>query len=303
MKKLAAIMQDKTTVSFEVFPPKTEKGMAKLPDTLEHLYQFHPEYISCTYGAGGNNVGRNLEVVQMIREADQNTVPVTHLTCIGQTKESIRAQLQAYLDNGVEHVLALRGDIPFGWDGTNSAFRYATDLVAFIRREFGDKFEIAVSGSPEGHVECTSLASDIAHLKQKQDEGADYIITQLTYDMEQFKYWYDAIRKAGITMPVDVGIMPVLKKEPVINQCLSRNACAIPRRLAEIFSHHWFDTDPEGNELPEVRAAFREEGMQYTVDQILEFISLGVNGIHLYAMNKWQDVTEILNRAGIRTVI
>jgi methylenetetrahydrofolate reductase (NADPH) len=296
-------MSDKTTVSFEVYPPKTEKGMAKLPETLEHLYKFRPEYISCTYGAGGNNVGRNLDVVQMIREADYNTVPVTHLTCIGQTKEKIRAQLQAYLDNGVEHVLALRGDIPFGWDGTNSEFRYATDLVTFMRREFGEKFEIGVSGSPEGHIACTSLTADIAHLKQKQDEGASFVITQLTYDMEQFKYWYDAIRRAGVTMPVDVGVMPVLKKEPAINQCLSRNGCAIPRKLAEIFSHHWFDKDPDGNELPEVRAAFREEGMEFTVNQILEFISLGVNGIHLYAMNQWKDVTEILNRAGIRTVL
>ena len=302
MKRLTEIMYERTALSFEVFPPKTDKGMAKLPDTLDHLYKFNPDYISCTYGAGGSNVGKNMDVCKLILNAENETVPVTHFTCIGHTRETVKEQLQNYLDNGIDHMLALRGDLPYGWTGTNGDFAYATDLVAYVRKEFGDKFEIAVAGSPEGHIECRSLEADIAHLKQKQDEGADYIMTQLTFDMEQFKYWLDAIRMAGITMPVDVGVMPVVGKDAVINMCLSRNGCAIPRELAEVISHHWFDKDPDGNDLPEVKAAFREEGIEYTVDQLHEYMSLGVEGIHLYALNKWEDVTEILNRAGIRTV-
>ena len=191
MKRLTEIMYERTALSFEVFPPKTDKGMAKLPDTLDHLYKFNPDYISCTYGAGGSNVGKNMDVCKLILNAENETVPVTHFTCIGHTRETVKEQLQNYLDNGIDHMLALRGDLPYGWTGTNGDFAYATDLVAYVRKEFGDKFEIAVAGSPEGHIECRSLEADIAHLKQKQDEGADYIMTQLTFDMEQFKYWLD----------------------------------------------------------------------------------------------------------------
>ncbi len=300
--KLTDIMKKRTMFSFEVFPPKTDDGMQKLEGCLEHLYEFQPDYISCTYGAGGSNVGKNLEVCNMIQKAGNNTIPVTHFTCVGNTKEGVKEQLQNYLDQGIDHMLALRGDLPYGWTGTNGDFDYATDLIAFVRKEFGDKFEIAASGSPEGHIACGTLEADIAHLKQKQDEGADYIMTQLTYDMEQFKYWLDTIRKAGITMPVDVGVMPVVNKDSVISMCLSRNGCAIPRKLAEVISHHWFDKDPDGNDLPEVKAAFREEGINYTVNQLHEYMALGVDGIHLYAMNTWKNSKEILDRAGIRTL-
>ena len=135
---------------------------------------------------------------------------LTHFTVIKNTKEGIKEQLDQYLADGVDHMLALRGDIPLGETTTCGDFDYATDLVKFVRDTYGDKFEIAVAGSPEGHISCRSLESDIAVLKQKQDNGADYIMTQLCWDMEQFKYWLDAIRKAGITMPVDVGVMPIL---------------------------------------------------------------------------------------------
>lgn len=303
LKHLADAMRERTVLSFEVFPPKTDQGLVKLKDCLDHLYAFQPDYVSCTYGAGGTNVGKNMEVCKMIVEADNETVPVTHFTCIGNTKGEIKEKLQSYLDNGVNHMLALRGDLPEGWTGTGGDLSYATDLVSFVRKEFGNQFEIAVAGSPEGHIACRSLEADIAHLKQKQDEGADFIMTQLTFDMEQFKYWLDAIRRAGITMPVDVGVMPVLNRESVINMCLSRNGCAIPRKLAEIISHHWFDTDTEGNKRQDVLDAFREEGIEYTVNQILEYVSLGVGGIHLYALNTWENSTEILNKAGIRTII
>ena len=204
--KLSEKMKEKQLLSFELFPPKTEKGMANLPGTIEHLMEFKPEYISCTYGAGGGNVGANREVCQMIKKA--GSIPVTHFTVIKNTKEGIREQLDQYLEEGVDHMLALRGDFPMGETSTMGDFDYATDLVKFVRDQYGDKFEIAVAGSPEGHISCRSLEADIAVLKQKQDNGADYIMTQLCWDMEQFKYWLDAIRKAGVTMPVRIHILP-----------------------------------------------------------------------------------------------
>lgn len=306
MTKLSEMMKQKMLLSFEVFPPKTDKGMENLPGTIDHLCKYKPEYISCTYGAGGTNVGRNMDVCKVIKDA--GTVPVTHFTCIGNTAEGIKEQLQNYLDNGVDHMLALRGDLPFGWTGTGGDFAYATDLVAFVRKEFGDKFEIAVAGSPEGHIACRSLESDIAVLKQKQDNGADYIMTQLCWDMEQFKYWLDAIRKAGVTMPVDVGIMPILDQAATINMALSRNACVMPRKLCEIISKHWifpnpFDKEPFDAAVEQKKADFKKAGIEYTINQIDEYRALGINGIHLYALNKWKDVSEIIDASGLRTLV
>ena len=301
--KLAERMKAKQLLSFELFPPKTDKGMENLPGTIEHLCEFKPEYISCTYGAGGTNVGKNMDVCKMIQNA--GTIPVTHFTCIGNTREGIKDQLQNYLDNGVDHMLALRGDLPFGWTGTGGDFKYATDLVAFVRKEFGDKIEIAVAGSPEGHIACRSLEADIAVLKQKQDNGADYIMTQLCWDMEQFKRWLDAIRTAGVTMPIDVGIMPILDQAATINMALSRNACVMPRKLCELISRYWifpnpFDKEPFDAAADQKKADFKKAGIEYTIKQIDEYRALGINGIHLYALNKWKDVTDIINESGIR---
>ena len=304
--KFSTMMKEKQLLSFELFPPKTDKGMENLPVTIEHLCEFRPEYISCTYGAGGANVGRNMDVCKMIQNA--GTIPVTHFTCIGNTREGIRDQLKMYLDHGIDHMLALRGDLPFGWTGTGGDFKYATDLVAFVRKEFGDQFEIAVGGSPEGHIASRSFETDIAVLKQKQDNGADYVMTQLCWDMEQFKRWLDAIRKAGVTLPVDVGVMPILDEAVTINMALARNACVMPRELCKIISKNWifpnpFEKDPFDVAAEQKRADFKKAGMEYTIRQIDEYRALGVNGIHLYVLNKWKDVTEIINESGIRTIV
>ena len=306
LTRLSEMMKEKQLLSFELFPPKTDKGMNNLPETIKKLCEFHPEYISCTCGAGGGNVGRNREVCQEIIKA--GTVPVTHFTVIKNTKEGIKEQLQNYLADGVDHMLALRGDIPRGETTTCGDFNYATDLVAFVRKEFGDKFEIAVAGSPEGHIACRSLEADIAVLKQKQDNGADYIMTQLCWDMEQFKYWLDAIDKAGVTMPVDVGIMPILDQAATINMALSRNGCVMPRELSRLISKYWifpnpFDKEPFDDALEQKKADFKKAGIEYTIRQIDEYRALGINGIHLYALNKWKDVAEIINASGMRTMI
>ena len=304
--KLAEAMKEKMLLSFELFPPKTEKGMENLPGTIEHLCKYKPEYISCTYGAGGGNVGANREVCQMIKKA--GPVPVTHFTVIRNTKEGIKEQLDQYLAEGVDHMLALRGDLPLGETTTCGDFDYATDLVKFVKDQYGDKFEIAVAGSPEGHIACRSLEADISVLRQKQDNGADYIMTQLCWDMEQFKYWLDAIYTAGVTMPVDVGIMPILDQAATINMALSRNACVMPRELCEIISKYWifpnpFDKEPFDANAAQKKEDFKKAGIEYTIKQIDEYRALGINGIHLYALNKWKDVTDIINMSGIRTLV
>ena len=304
--KLSDMMKKRQLLSFELFPPKTDRGMANLSETIQQLCRYKPEYISVTYGAGGGNVGANRQVCRMVRNA--GTVPVTHFTVIRNTKQGIREQLETYLKEGVDHILALRGDFPRGETSTGGDFNYATDLVKFIRDEFGEQFEIAVAGSPEGHISCRSPEADIGVLKMKQDNGADYIMTQLCWDMEQFERWLDKIRKAGVTLPVDVGIMPILDQAATINMALSRNGCGMDSELSRLISKYWifpnpFDKAPFDDSLEQKKADFKKAGIEYTIRQIDKYRSLGVEGIHLYAMNKWKDVSQIIERSGIRTLI
>ncbi|UWP60121.1 methylenetetrahydrofolate reductase [Ruminococcus gauvreauii] len=283
------IMKERMSFSFEVFPPKPEQPMEPLLDTLSHLYEFQPDFISCTYGAGGTNVGRNVEVCKAIQDSGKS-IAVTHFTCIGNTREGVKEQLDHYLELGVNHILALRGDLPAGWEGTRGDFHYASDLVSYIREEFGDKFTIAMAGDPEKHIQCPTEEEDIAHLKIKQDAGADYMMTQLCFDVKAFEVWRDKIQKAGVHLPIDIGLMPVLNKDATIRMALSMNGCSIPKELARIISKYY--DDPEG---------FRKAGMEYTVNQIFEYMNAGIDGLHIYALNKWEAVTDIINMAGIRT--
>lgn len=300
------MMKERLGFSLEVFPPRTNAGMEKLcgaGGVLESLYRLGPDYISCTYGAGGTNVGRNLEVLDKISR-DGKTIPLTHFTCIANTREDAKRQLDDYLAHGVNHLLALRGDIPVGWTGTGGDFHYASELVSFVRGEYGDRFTMAVAGSPEGHIECTSFEADIGYLKRKQDEGADYIMTQLCWDMDQFRRWMDAIRAAGVTLPVDVGVMPVLDAAATINMSLSRNGCVMPRALTEIISRHWISPNPfapgESEEsVAAKKAAFREEGLHYTVKLIRDYLDSGVAGIHLYALNRSENVAWLARETGL----
>ena len=309
------IMKERNVFSFELFPPKTDAGMEKLcgaGGVLEKLYGMNPDYISCTYGAGGTNVGKNLEVLDKI-VADGKSTAVTHFTCIGNTEEGIRRQLHTYLEHGIHHVLALRGDLPNGWSGTGGDLHYASELVNFIRRETGDRFTIAVAGSPEGHIESKSMEADIEILKMKQDSGANYIMTQLCWDMDQFRRWLDAIRAAGIWMPVDVGIMPILDQRATINMALSRNGCVMPRELSVLISKYWIFPDPFTNVLEkdkptdpqawQKKADFKKAGLEYTVNQIREYQACGVDGIHLYALNKYEDVAWIAEQAGLVNLV
>ncbi len=282
--KVPEIMEERMSFSFEVFPPKTDLSLEPL---LQKLYNFRPDFISCTYGAGGSNAGRNVEICKEIHD-DGKTIAVTHFTCIGNTKEKIASELQNYLDIGVDHILALRGDFPKGQEGTGGDFHYANELVAFIRENFPD-FTIAVAGNPEKHFQADSYDADIAHLRMKVDAGADYIMTQLCHDVERYEWWVENIRRAGIWIPIDVGIMPVLQKDPTIRMALM-NGSAVPRDLAEIIGR--YGDNPED---------FKKAGKEYTVKQIYKFMNAGIDGLHLYSLNKWEDLADILNETGVRT--
>lgn len=282
--KITDIMDNRMTLSFEVFPPKMEQPVEPLLETLEHLYKFNPDFVSCTYGAGGTNAGRNLEIVTAIQNSGK-AIPVTHYTCIGNTKEIISEELRNYLAAGVDHILALRGDYPPGATQTGGDFDFANELVAFIKENFPE-FTIAVAGSPEKHVQAPSLEKDIAHLRMKQDAGGDFIMTQLCHDVDNYIEWVDRIRSAGVYLPIDVGVMPVLAKDPTIRMALM-NGSSIPKDLAEIIGR--YGDNPED---------FKKAGIDYTVNQIYQYMNAGIDGLHIYALNKWEDVTEILKQAG-----
>ena len=284
---IAEKMSKTTTLSFEVFPPKTEAGMGKLRAVLTDLYKWDPDWISCTYGAGGSDKGYNLEICKAMADAGRTT-PVSHYTCIHHTRADIDADIEEYLAMGVDHFLALRGDFVPGENATHGDFDHADGLIRYLRQRYGDKITIACSGIPEGHILSPSLAADTVFLKQKQDAGADFIVTQLTYDMDRFACWMEEIRAAGVTLPVAVGVMPVLDRDKCIRHCLSMNGCAIPRKLARHISKYY--DDPEG---------FRDAGMDYTVQQLNEYIALGVNDLHIYALNQSAAVDEILRRSGL----
>ncbi len=287
--KVTDIMEKRMSLSFEVFPPKTDQPLEILYSVLEKLYSLDPDFISCTYGAGGTNAGRHMAICEKIQKSDNRTVAISHFTCIGSTREDIRREMQASLDLGIDHVLALRGDIPKGWESTRGDFRHASELIAYLREVFGSRFTIAMAGAPEKHIEARSFDEDIAHLRMKQDAGADILMTQLCYDVDGFARWLERIRAAGITLPIDAGIMPVLSKDSVIRMCLGTNGCSIPQPLAELISRHYNDTPDD----------FRKAGIEYTIDLTYKFMNLGINGIHFYTMNKADAVLEICEGCGL----
>lgn len=288
-------------LSFEVFPPKTDTGMDDLcGSVLPRLYALHPDAISCTYSVGGSDAGKNLAVLSEIAK-NGGCAPATHFTCIGNTRESVRHQLQSYLEHGIDHILTLRGDAARA--GSGSDFPSTSELVSFIRQEFGNQFTIAVSGAPEGRP-GRSMEAEIALLKRKQDSGADYIITRLCWDMDAFRYWLDAIRVSGICLPVEVGVMPILDQAETINATLSQHGSALPRSLCDIISEHWilpspfakdtFDADAERK-----KADFKKAGIENTVNQIHAYQACGADGIHLLTRNRFEDAALIVKEAGL----
>ncbi|MDR1574065.1 MAG: methylenetetrahydrofolate reductase [Clostridiales Family XIII bacterium] len=286
--KISDLLKQKRTFSFEVFAPKSDKPMEPLLLTLSKLYDFRPDFISCTYGAGGTNKGRSLEVCAAVKESGHEIM--THFTCIGNTRADIRDYMEKCVALDIENVLALRGDFPEGWEGTRGDFNHADELLTFFGVEF-PQLCMAVAGYPEKHIAAESPEADIAHLRSKQDKGASLILTQLCYDVEAYERYTERIRKAGVTLPLVVGLMPVLFKDPTIRTTVF-NGCSIPAALASLFGK--YGDNP---------ADFKKAGKAYTVGLMERFLKAGVDGLHIYTMNKYEDIGEIVQASGIRDAI
>jgi methylenetetrahydrofolate reductase (NADPH) len=284
--KIIETLKKRMSFSFEVFPPKTDQGMVNLKAAMKHYYEYKPDFISCTYGSSGSNAGRNAEVCEMLK-ADGATEVMTHFTCVGNTKEDIINKMRHYRSIGIENILAMRGDLPKGWQGTQGDFSNADGLINFINRKFPE-FCIAAACYPEKHILAPSFSADIAHLRTKQDNGAEFLLSQLCHDVNAFTTFVDRIRRAGINLPVILGIMPVLDKDAIIRMTLS-NGCSIPDELAAIIGKYGDNPDD-----------FKKAGIEYSINQIFKSISAGIVGLHIYTLNKYEDVETIITSSGIR---
>ncbi|HIZ56113.1 MAG TPA: methylenetetrahydrofolate reductase [NAD(P)H] [Firmicutes bacterium] len=267
--KTTELFKKKTVLSYEVFPPKPTSPVNTIYKTLDALKELSPDFISVTYGAGG---GKNNHESFRIASAIKNCgiQSVAHLPCIGLKKEDVAAKLAELKNIGVENVLALRGDIPDG-SYEQGDFRYASDLVSFIKGQ-GD-FNIIAACYPEGHIETENKVEDIRNLKIKVDAGVDHLITQLFFNNEYFYSFKERCQLAGINVPIEAGIMPVINKKQ-IERTASLCGATVPKKFAVMMEHY------ENNSV-----AIRDAGIAYAVDQIVDLIAQGVDGIHLYTMN------------------
>ena len=281
---IAELLQSKTTLSFEVFPPKNDVPLDKITETIRRLGDFGPDFFSCTFGAGGTDRGRNIEVCDIVGASGNLAMP--HLVCVGSSRDDIRKIVRGYRDRNLANILALRGDIPEGREHARGDFAYADELIAFLRAEFPDLC-IGAAGYPETHLWADSPEADVAHLKSKQDNGASFVMTQLCYDVDAFERFLERIRAAGVTIPVAAGIMPVLAYDPTIRMTVS-NGCSVPAELAALLGR--YRNDPDG---------LARAGIEYTADLIRRFVAAGANGLHLYSMNRWREVAAILGAAGL----
>ena len=285
--KIIDRIQAGMTLSFEVFPPKSDKPLEPLLATLKQLYALSPDFISCTYGAMGSNKGRNLEVVRSIQQGGKCEA-LSHYTCVGNSKDDVLAALEDYESAGVENLLALRGDFPAGVAQTNGDFSHANELISFIRSQT-DRFSLAAACYPEKHLLAESIDADIDALLLKQDAGASFLMTQLCYSIENYLRFIDRARKRGVSLPIVAGILPLLKKDGLVRMTLS-NGCSIPAEVAALVGRYG-----------ESEESFRSAGHAFTVSLVQRLMQEGTNGIHLYTLNRFEDVADLVFDAGIRS--
>jgi methylenetetrahydrofolate reductase (NADPH) len=277
--KITELLKEKNTFSFEVFPPKEACSLDALGETLTNLCAFDPDFISITYGAGGSNEGRSVDVCRLVQARGRTAVP--HFTCIGNTRAKIDGYIKNYLDLGMENVLLLRGDLPDGWTGTMGDFMHADSLIAYFKEKHPD-LALGAACYPEIHIESATLEDDVRYLKRKQDAGAEFFMAQLCHDVTAYERFIETVRRAGVTVPVVVGVMPILSRAGVIRMTLS-NGCSIPAELAAIIGK--YEDDEQG---------FLEAGKAFTVRLIERYIAAGARGLHIYTLNKYKDVAEIV---------
>ncbi len=284
--KIKDILSKKETLSFEVFPPRREGEFESLVSTIHDLKKYNPDWISVTYGAGGSTKSRTAEIASMIKCFFDLEV-LAHLTCVNATKKDIGNILYEFKMRHIENILALRGDLPNG-EKINEldGFQYANELVSFIKKKNG--FCVGAACYPQGHVESQSLKGDIENLKRKVDSGVDFLITQLFFENGKFYDFLERAEKAGITIPIIPGIMPITNYHQ-ISKITKLSGQEIPpvlrRRLEKIVDK------PDEVE---------KYGKDYAAMQIMDLRMNKSNGIHLYCMNKSEIVSNILDAVGYK---
>ena len=272
------------TFSFEFFPPKTPEGAEKLRVVRKQLAQLNPEFFSVTFGAGGSTQDRTLETVLEIQGDGSNAAP--HLSCIGSTQENIRAILQKYRASGIKHIVALRGDLPSGTYGTGE-FRYANELVEFIRKETGGHFQIEVAAYPEFHPQARSAQENLQHFKQKVDAGANAAITQYFFNADAYFHFVDECEAMNIEIPIVPGIMPINNFSQLAR---FSDACG-----AEIPRWMRLKMQSYGDDVASIRA-FGLDVICALCDRLL---SQGAPGLHFYTLNQAGTTSTIWQRLGL----
>jgi len=272
-------------ISFEFFPPKTAEGVAKLRTARQQLAQLQPKFFSVTFGAGGSTRDRTLETVLEIQGEGFEAAP--HISCISSSKEEIRELLAQYRANSITHLVALRGDLPSG-EASTGDFRYANELVAFIRQETGDWFEIEVAAYPEFHPEARSAEADLHHFKLKVDAGASAAITQYFYNPEAYFRFMDQCGSLGINIPVVPGIMPIYNYTQ-LSRFSGVCGAEIPRWLRLRLQDY-------GDDIASLRAL----GMDVVTDLCEQLLAGGAPGLHFYTLNQAGIISTIMQRLGVK---
>lgn len=279
---LSQLFESKRVVSFELFPPKTPAGEKNLYSNVESLMKFNPDFITCTYGAGGSTQDKTLEIIEEVKKRFK--VPVaSHLTLVGSSVDDLRSYLETAKKQSVDYIVALRGDPPKGESSFQQAeggLKYANELVDLISAEFND-FGVLVAGYPEKHQEAPSLEVDLVNLKRKVDAGADAIVTQLFYDNEDFYRFRDLCDKQGIKVPVVPGLLPVTSLKQ-IQRIAGMCGAKVPQQFID-------DLSKDDSE----KAQF-EAGVEFAIKQTQELIDAGVAGLHFYVLNRSSATSRIL---------
>ena len=281
MKISELLKKDTLTMSFEVFPPKTETAFDSVKRATQEIAKLKPAFMSVTYGAGGGTSKYTLDIAKNIKN-EYGVPTLAHLTCVSSTKETVHQRILDMKDAGIENVMALRGDIPAESEfPIPNQYKYAYELIEDIKPQ-GD-FCIGAACYPEGHVECEHKEDDIAHLKQKVDCGVDFLTTQMFFDNSVFYNFLYRIREKGITVPVLPGIMPVTNGKQIARSCQLSGA-VLPSRFRAIVDR--FGDNPK---------AMQQAGIAYATDQIIDLIANGIQNIHVYSMNKPEVAAAIMS--------
>ena len=284
MKLTKLFEKDSLSLSFEVFPPKTDSSFESVKQATEEIAALRPSFMSVTYGAGGGTSRYTLDIAKNIKE--RYSVPtLAHLTCVSSTKETVRSKISEIKAAGIENVMALRGDLTpelEAGDRSGWAYRHAIDLVCELR-ECGEDFCIGGACYPEVHPESRDQRDDIAYLKEKVNAGCDFLTTQMFFDNNLLYNFLYKIREAGITVPVIPGIMPITNAKQ-IERAIKLSGSFMPRRFASLV-----------DKFGECPAAMMQAGIAYATDQIIDLFANGIKNVHVYSMNKPEVAKKILD--------